>query len=1052
MEMRFLKERIGKMLEYLRAQIYPLSVPVTSFRMLQSEERFRDIANLDTSSWKELKRDEIWGGHREYYWFETVVTLPDVFEGKCAAFEVKTGREDAWDATNPQFSIFVNGKRVQGLDVNHREIILSECAKKGETFRIVMSAFTGDQNFHLFLDANLKVLDRKTEKYYYDLAVPYDTARLLDPESDAYIKTIQALNDSLNLLDDRREGSEDYYRSLEKAQEFITKNFYEKYGDPDKEPVICCIGHTHIDCAWLWTLRVTEDKAVRSFSTVLELMKRYPEYRFMSSQPQLYVYVKKNAPEVYEEIKKRVEEGRWEVEGGMWVEADCNLASGEGLTRQFLYGKRFFREEFGKDNEILWLPDVFGYSAALPQIMKLCGIRYFMTTKISWNETNKMPCDTFLWEGLDGTRTLTHFVPTREYHKAAEENGTQTEHYTTYNADLIPTQMKGAWERYSNKDLNQEVLCSFGYGDGGGGATAEMLENERRMSQGIPGLPRTKIAFAHDFFARLEKEVTGSRYLPTWKGELYLEYHRGTYTTMARNKKYNRQSELGFQTLETWSLANSLLAGGDYPAKEIHEAWIVILRNQFHDILPGSGIEEIYEDSKEEYDKITEVRRELEEQALSQMAKSVDAPAGSVVVFNPNSTKAPGTCEVFLAEAGEHAALISENGRKFPLQRLEDGRSLFVAEAIPSKGYATFSVGKREETQEQMEVSTSLMKNRFFEIHFNEKGQFASIKDLRANRELFPEGRAGNVIMSYEDRPHNFDAWDINNYYQEKSWEVDDVSDFRVVEEGPVRATVRIERKYLESVIVQYISIYNDLPRIDIRNEIDWKEHLILLKDHFPVDVHTNEATFDIQFGNVKRTTCDNTSWDYSKFEVCHHKWLDVAEDNFGVSFLNDCKFGVSVRGTDVGLTMLKSALYPNPEADKEHHSFTYSIFPHEDDFRGADTVGHAYALNNPMQAVVKEQAGGTLPKEFSLVSVDVPNVIIDSVKKAEDSEDMIVRLYECFNRRSAVTLQCGLPIVEASFCNLMEEEDVKANHTADTVTFEMKPYEIKTVRIRCKK
>ncbi|MBF1040599.1 MAG: alpha-mannosidase, partial [Lachnospiraceae bacterium] len=462
--MRFLKERIGKMLEYLRAQIYPLSVPVTSFRMLQSEERFRDIANLDTSSWKELKRDEIWGGHREYYWFETVITLPDAFEGKCAAFEVKTGREDAWDATNPQFSIFVNGKRVQGLDVNHREIILSECAKKGETFRIVMSAFTGDQNFHLFLDANLKVLDRKTEKYYYDLAVPYDTARLLDPESDAYIKTIQALNDSLNLLDDRREGSEDYYRSLEKAQEFITKNFYEKYGDPDKEPVICCIGHTHIDCAWLWTLRVTEDKAVRSFSTVLELMKRYPEYRFMSSQPQLYVYVKKNAPEVYEEIKKRVQEGRWEVEGGMWVEADCNLASGEGLTRQFLYGKRFFREEFGKDNEILWLPDVFGYSAALPQIMKLCGIHYFMTTKISWNETNKMPCDTFLWEGLDGTRTLTHFVPTREYHKAAEENGTQTEHYTTYNADLIPTQMKGAWERYSNKDLNQEVLCSFGYG------------------------------------------------------------------------------------------------------------------------------------------------------------------------------------------------------------------------------------------------------------------------------------------------------------------------------------------------------------------------------------------------------------------------------------------------------------------------------------------------------------------------------------------------------------------------------------------------------------
>ena len=337
----------------------------------------------------------------------------------------------------------------------------------------------------------------------------------------------------------REEGSEAYYASLERAQAYITEEFYDKYCGKDDAPLVCCVGHTHIDCAWLWTLSVTRDKAVRSFSTVLELMRRYPEYIFMSSQPQLYEYVKENAPDVYEGIKQRVKEGRWEVEGGMWVEADCNLASGEALSRQFLYGKRFFRKEFGKDNQILWLPDVFGYSAALPQIMKLSGIRYFMTTKISWNETNKMPYDTFLWEGIDGTRTLTHFIPTRDYHKAAVENGTETEHFTTYNGYLNPSQMKGAWARYSNKDLNREVLCSYG-----GGPTSEQMENQRRMSRGIPGLPVTRPSTALDFFKKLEADTKDSKYLPAWVGELYLEYHRGTYTTMARNKRFNRKAEL----------------------------------------------------------------------------------------------------------------------------------------------------------------------------------------------------------------------------------------------------------------------------------------------------------------------------------------------------------------------------------------------------------------------------------------------------------------------------------------------------------------------------
>lgn len=1047
-KMILLKERIGKMLEYLQEQVYPKQVAIPSYKMIRTDERCLDVNNLDTSSWTEITNQELWGGHREYYWFETVVTIPEEFDGECVVYELKTGKEGEWDATNPQFSIFVNGVRVQGLDVNHREIILAEPAKAGDIYRIVLSAFTGDQNFSLKMNSSLKVLDRKTEKYYYDLEVPYQSARLLNTEDQAYITIIQALNESLNLLDMRKEGSKEYYQSLEKAQEYITKEFYEKYCDGEKSPIIYCVGHTHIDCAWLWTLRVTEDKAVRSFSTVLELMKEYPEYVFMSSQPQLYKYVKKNAPDVYEQIKERVKEGRWEPDGGMFVEADCNIASGEALVRQFVHGQRFFKEEFGVDNEILWLPDVFGYSAALPQILQKCGIPYFMTTKISWNEFNKMPYDTFEWEGIDGSRVLTHFVPTRDYNKAAVEGGTETEHFTTYNGYINPSQMKGAWARYSQKYLNEEVLCSFGFGDGGGGPTKDMLENQRRLAKGLPGMPRTKMSTAKEFFHVLDKHVTDKKYLPTWVGELYLEYHRGTYTSMARNKKFNRKAEFAYQNEEMYAMLDAQTAGGAYPEKELHEGWEVILRNQFHDILPGSSIKEVYDDSKAEYEGIFAENKALTDATLTHIAAGVKAPKHSLVVYNPNSAAAYDLVTFTVPEGmGEPAVYDGET--KLAVQKTADGTYVFFAAGVPGKGYKTYIVKEEAaDTTPSMEVSTEVMENEYFKVEYNEKGQFAKIYDKKADRDILKPGKAGNVIVSYEDRPHNYDAWDVNNYYTEKSWDIDQVSAMEVVENGPVRACVKVERKYLDSTITQFIYLYHDIPRIDIKNVIDWKEHQIFVKDYFPIDVHTNEATFDIQYGNVKRDTHDNTSWDFAKFEVCHHKWMDVSEDGYGVSMLNDCKYGVGVRNGVIGMSMLKSAIHPNPEADKELHEFTYSIYPHQGGWREAGTVKQAYQINNPLTYSWKENEGGTLAPEYSLVSSDQDNAVIEVVKKAEDSDAVIVRLYECYNRRTPVTLIFGKELTSVVECNMMEEGADPVEFTGNKATFEMKPYEIKTLKV----
>ena len=777
-------------------------------------------------------------------------------------------------------------------------------------------------------------------------------------------------------------------------------------------------------------------------------MKEYPEYVFMSSQPQLYKYVKKNAPDVYEQIKERVKEGRWEPDGGMFVEADCNIASGEALVRQFVHGQRFFKEEFGVDNEILWLPDVFGYSAALPQILQKCGIPYFMTTKISWNEFNKMPYDTFEWEGIDGSRVLTHFVPTRDYNKAAVEGGTETEHFTTYNGYINPSQMKGAWARYSQKYLNEEVLCSFGFGDGGGGPTKDMLENQRRLAKGLPGMPRTKMSTAKEFFHVLDKHVTDKKYLPTWVGELYLEYHRGTYTSMARNKKFNRKAEFAYQNEEMYAMLDAQTAGGAYPEKELHEGWEVILRNQFHDILPGSSIKEVYDDSKAEYEGIFAENKALTDATLAHIAAGVKAPKHSLVVYNPNSAAAYDLVTFTVPEGmGEPAVYDGET--KLAVQKTADGAYVFFAAGVPGKGYKTYNVKEEAaDTTPTMEVSTEVMENEFFKVEYNEKGQFAKIYDKKADRDVLKPGKAGNVIVSYEDRPHNYDAWDVNNYYTEKSWDIDQVSAMEVVENGPVRACVKVERKYLDSTITQFIYLYHDIPRIDIKNVIDWKEHQIFVKDYFPIDVHTNEATFDIQYGNVKRDTHDNTSWDFAKFEVCHHKWMDVSEDGYGVSMLNDCKYGVGVRNGVIGMSMLKSAIHPNPEADKELHEFTYSIYPHQGGWREAGTVKQAYQINNPLTYSWKENEGGTLAPEYSLVSSDQDNAVIEVVKKAEDSDAVIVRLYECYNRRTPVTLIFGKELTSVVECNMMEEGADPVEFTGNQATFEMKPYEIKTLKV----
>lgn len=530
-----LARRVYKVIEDLENEyLYPDSETLGGFKFRDGQYKFSQI---DEGEWTDFdSENDYWGYKEDYAWFRHSFTVPERFAGRPVVYQLTPSASGPWNRSNPQFIMYFNGELRQGGDSNHSEIRLLDCAKGGEEFDCCLNAYSDAWEFKgkLRMGARLKVVDDLVNRLIFDLKTPLKVASLYDADDLPRIDIVKALNDAVNLIDFNTADYDTFAASVEAAIDLLDREIYSKDA---MDATACCIGHTHIDVAWLWRLRQTREKAGRSFATVLKLMEEYPEYKFMSSQAQLYAFVKEDYPEVYEGIKKMIAAGRWEVEGSMWVESDTNVTSGESLVRQFLVGKRFFKDEFGVDNKIMWLPDVFGYSAALPQIMKKAGIDYFMTTKISWNEFNKVPYDTFMWKGIDGTEILSHFSPSTD----CFDEGDCWQ--TTYNAYLNPEHILGGWHRYSQKDLNKEYLCTFGHGDGGGGPTRDMLEMGHRMAKGIPGCPKVKQEFAIDFYHDLEKEVKVSRRLPKWAGELYLEFHRGTLTSQGRNKRYNRKSE-----------------------------------------------------------------------------------------------------------------------------------------------------------------------------------------------------------------------------------------------------------------------------------------------------------------------------------------------------------------------------------------------------------------------------------------------------------------------------------------------------------------------------
>lgn len=1028
--MQFLDKRVNVICNELKKLKVKQSFPVDNWKYKEGNYIRPEEAEADSIPWEDFDCQTMhWYGLDRHYWFKTTYQVPKELDGKRMWLHVKTQIDEWDDAKNPQFLLFVNGVVTQGIDMNHREVLLSTSAKAGEELVLELQSYTGILHKEFNLIVEMQEIDQDIEKLYYDLWVPLAAFSRME-EDDKNRRDIETiLNNTINYLDLRTPYSDEFYATLKEASDYIDQALYTDMAGY-KDIIATCIGHTHIDVAWWWTVAQTREKVGRSFATVLKLMEEYPNYKFMSSQPQLYYFLKERYPELYEQVKERVKEKRWEPEGGMWVEADCNLTSGESLVRQFMHGKRFFKEEFGVDNKILWLPDVFGYSGALPQIMKKCGIDYFMTTKLAWNQFNKIPYDTMMWRGIDGTEVLTHLITTLGVSQPIKD------FFTTYNGMLHPDAIMGGWMRYQNKDINNDILISYGYGDGGGGPTREMIETSIRMEKGVKGIPCVRQEFARNYFDELAERVEGNRHLPVWEGEFYFEYHRGTLTSMGRNKRSNRKSELGLMDLELLSvLAEKMVA---YPTEELDAIWKLVLINQFHDILPGSSIKEVYDVTKAEYAEIAEKLEKM----IAERKKALAGSGDAITIFNTTGKE---RSDIVVLGPTDAEVLVDTEGNTYPIQQTKEGAVAYV-QNLPSKGYKSFT-GAKAEKEAALPftlVNDYQLETPFFTIKLDEQGMFTSIFDKENDREVIQEGQRANLIRMYEDKPIYFDNWDIDIYYTEKFWDVDQVEHMEWTEVGPVRAVLEIERKASKSTIRQKIIFYADSRRIEFSTHVDWKEHQTLLKVHFPVAVHTDEATFDVQFGNLTRKTHQNTSWDVARFESCGQKWMDLSEGHYGVSLLNDCKYGHSVKDSNMALTLIKSGTEPNPTTDQEEHDFTYAIYPHAEGWRQAQTVAEAYKLNQPL---LVEMGTETKPA-YSFASVDASNVIMETVKNAEDGEGTVIRMYESENSYTKTKLTVNAEFKKAFICNLLEETESEAFVNGNEIEVVLKPYEVVTVKL----
>ena len=764
---------------------------------------------------------------------------------------------------------------------------------------------------------------------------------------------------------------------------------------------ISAVGHSHIDSAWLWPVRETVRKVARTASNVVQLMDEHPELIFAMSSAQQFAWIEEHRPEVFARVTEYVKGGRFVPVGGMWVESDTNLPGGEALARQLIHGKRYFLDRFGIETEEVWLPDSFGYSAALPQLVRLSGSHWFLTQKVSWNQTNRFPHHSFWWEGIDGTRVFTHFPPV-----------------DTYNSELSGAELAHAVRNFRDKGVATRSLVPFGYGDGGGGPTREMLARARRTAD-LEGSPRVTIETPAAFFTAAEAEYADG---PVWVGELYLELHRATYTSQARMKQGNRRSEHLLREAELWSTAAALRGEVDYPYDALDRLWKIVLLHQFHDILPGSSIAWVHREARETYARVADELEVIISAATSALAGDVDGEVKSgagEMIFNA----AP-------RERGGVAGLGAGPGA------VESVTAVTVAKA--DGGH--------------------VLDNGRLRVTIDGRGLVTSVRDLDHDREVLPPGRAANLLQLHPDLPVQWDAWDVDAYYRRTGVDLVELDSLEVTEPDEAGAvTARVTRSFGASTVAQDITLQPGVRRLDLAVDVDWREQEKFLKVALPIDVHADRAAYETQFGHVYRATHENTTWEAAKFEVCAHRWVHVGEPGYGVAVVNDATYGHDVRrerregggtSTTIRLSLLRGPRFPDPEADQDRHVLRYALVP------GAtisDAVREGYAINLPVRRVA---GAATIEPVISIDGPGADAVVVEAVKLADDrSGDVVVRLYESLGGRAAARLVPGFATTSVVETDLLERpvEPLAMTEPPEdgAVELRLRPFQVVTLRLR---
>ena len=993
-------------------------------------EGFRTFARMtpaeaSASKFEPMPPGTSWGQMWEYAWFRTQLTLPKESEGGRVILSPRLGGESL---------VFANGVAVGAIDKQHHYVEIARTARGGALFEILIEAYgghgprvenarplpPGEQSVPLppgdqsvVGESLIALWNESAYQLWIDASTLYLTYASLDERSLRAQQIAEGLQ-QFTIVADFELADALRFESFSRAREVLAPLLECVNGST--APTMYAFGQSHLDLAWLWPWEETRRKSARTLATQLGLMDQYPEYRFFMSQAPLFRVLQQDYPAVYERLKEKVSNGQIVPEGGLWLEADTNLPSGESLIRQLLYGRRFFKEELGVESVLAWLPDVFGFTAALPQILVGCGIQYFASQKINrfYNGGEPFPYNTFWWEGIDGTRILTHL-------------------FVKHNSRIDPQTVIARWENDRNQSQGiDSMLFPFGFGDGGGGATRDHLEYARRLRD-LEGAPRVRMGHPLDFFGKIESE---GRIDNVYVGELYFQAHRGTYTSQAKTKRGNRKGELALRAAELWAAVAARQGSLEYPRRALEAVWERLLFNQFHDILPGSSIHRVHEEAERDLRRVERVAKRIAHRAAGRIA------VGSEGITLFNSLSWPREALIELPEGASSA--VDFAGKAVPVQ--SDGERNFAEVHVPSCGWTTIypasAIGSTRE-EGVLRATPNRIENDLVRLEIATNGEISSILDKSTNRELAAANC--NVFRLYKDVTTVYDAWDIDSMYPLAPVTLPPAEDCRVtvLSTGPLVARLRVEKRISNSSITQVISLERHARQVDFVTTLDWRETHKLLKVSFPTEMHVNEALHEIQYGYVRRPTHLSRQYDQDRFEVWAHRWTALAEANRGCALLNDSKYGVSVRDGDVQLTLLKAATAPDMTADRGIQQFTYSFYFWNGPLTESAIPNAAMELNEPVRQEVG--AGG----EASLFGVDGNTVLIDCVKAAEDSSgDLILRLYEWAGATASARLSSALAFREAWECSMLEERAARLATDRRDVYLDFRPFEIKTIRL----